>query len=206
MMRILQQARAKRDHNDEGFSLIEQIVVVGVLGIVLIIVFGFLMNATETTTRADANVRAEQDAINALRTATEDLRSAALVSPCAGFTYDKCVTIEISKVTFGGAACPKRVLRYWVEGTNFRQSLTDYAADCATVTKSGTRTLIGGIQSTSIFTFYAADGVTPLNLGTQASLVAKTPAIKVALSVKYRNNAAPLNLSSFASLRNNRMK
>lgn len=196
-------------HDDEaGFSLIEQIVVLGVLSAVLAIVFGFMTSATETTTRADASVRAEQEAITALRTVTEDLRSTRdeVVLPCAGVTFDKCVTVEISKVTSGTAVCPKRVVRYWVEGTDLRQQLTDYAQNCTTVTKSGTRTLVGGVESTSIFTYYASDGVTPLNLASQTALVAKTPAIKVALSVKFRKNAPALNLSSFASLRNNRVE
>jgi len=194
------------DQDDAGFTLVEQIVVLGVLSIVLIIVFGFMTSATETTTRADASVRAEQQAINALRTVTEDLRSTGedKVLSCAGFTMDKCVTVEISKVTGGTLTCPKRVLKYWVDGTDLKQQLTDYAANCTTVTKSGTRTLISGVQSTSIFTYYKADGVTPLNLATEAGLAKDTPAIKVALSVKFRNNAPALEMSSFASLRNNR--
>lgn len=196
----------RKSRDEAGFTMAEQVVVVGVLSVVLVIVFGFMMNATQTTTRADASVRAEQEAINALRTVTEDLRSATdeSLALCAGFTYDKCVTFSISKVTTGTDPCPKRVLKYWVDGTTLKQQLTDYAANCTTVTRSGTRELIKGVQSTSIFTYYASDGVTPLTLPGQDASVPNTPAVKVSLSIKFRNNAPPLELSSFASLRNNR--
>lgn len=196
--------RVERD--ETGFSLIEQIVVIAVLGVVLIIVFGFLMNATSLTARADANVRAEQSAINGLRAVTEDLRSAAKITGCTGLTYDKCVTVEISKVTSGTAACPKRVVVYQVVSNKLRQNLTDYAANCTTVTKTVQQDLVTGVQSTSIFTFYNTDGVTPLNLSssTDLALVPTTPAIKVGVSVQYRKDAANLSFSSIASLRNNR--
>lgn len=200
------ETQPQRGKGDDGFTLVEQIVVLAVLGIVLIIVFGFLMNATSMTARADASVRAEQAAINGLRTVTEDLRSAATISSCSGLTFDKCVTVEISQVTQGTADCPKRVVVYQVVSNKLRQTLTDYAANCTTVTKTGQIDLIENVQSTSIFTFYQSDGVTPLNLSsaTDVALVPSTPAVKAAVTVKYRKDAPNLSYSSIASLRNNR--
>lgn len=195
-----------RADGEAGFTLVEQLVTLTVLSIVLIIVFGFLMNATGITARADANTRAEQDAINALRTVTEDLRSAKTVSECAGQTLDTCVTIEIQKSTVAGATCPKRVVTYKVVANKLNQTYNDYAANCTTVTKSVNRPLISGVQSTSIFTYYAKDGITPLNLAVanDLAMAPAAPAVKVALSVLYRKNVTPLSLSSFASLRNKR--
>ena len=195
-----------RRRGDEGVTLVEQLVVVAILGVVMIVVFGFLMNATSLTARADANVRAEQAAINGLRTITEDLRSAAKITQCTGgVSWDQCLTVEISKVTSGDGACPKRVLVYRVVSNKLRQTLTDYAANCTTITKTGQRDLIEGVQSTSIFTFYSSDGVTPLNLaGATTAQIQATPAIKATAVVQYRKNVANLTYSSMAALRNNR--
>ena len=191
--------------DDAGFSLVEQIVTVSILGLVLAVVMSFLINATLITGRADANVRAEQDGLTALRTVTEDVRSVKTLSACSTLTFDKCVNLEISKATTAGATCPKRVVSYFVSGTDLKQVLTEYAANC-TVLRSGTRTLLANVQSTSIFTFYAADGVTPLNLNVANDLakVPAAPAMKVSVDVKYRQAAKNVTLSSLASLRNNR--
>lgn len=191
--------------DDAGFSIVEQIVTVAILGVVLAIVFTFLINATMITGRADANVKMEQNGLIALRTMTEDLRSARVLSTCSSTqTYDKCVNIEISKATVAGATCPKRVVQYYVSGTDLKMTLNEYAANCTTVTKSGTRILLAGVQTSSIFTYYGNDGVTAINLSTDAAKVPQARAVKVAFDVQYRKAAKNVSLSSVASLRNNR--
>ena len=68
------------------------------------------------------------------------------------------------------------------------------------------RKLVDGVQSTSIFTYYGTDGITPLNLSssTDLALVPKARAVKVALKLEYRKNVTAIDLSSVAALRNNR--
>jgi prepilin-type N-terminal cleavage/methylation domain-containing protein len=192
------------DDGDAGFTLVEQIVAVAVMGIVLVMVLGFLMQATEITARSDSNTRAEQNAILAMRTITEDIRSAKTLSQCTGLTWDKCITVEILKSTVSGQTCPKRIATYQVVSGELKQAYTDYAANCTTVTKTVNRPLISGVQNTSLFTYYGTDGVTALNLAdtTEAAKVIFSPAVKTSLTVLHRKNVKTLSLSSFASRRN----
>jgi prepilin-type N-terminal cleavage/methylation domain-containing protein len=207
-MTMISRVRSRMLHTgedgDAGFTLVEQIVAVAVMGIVMVMVLGFLMQATEITARSDSNTRAEQNAVLAMRTVTEDIRSAKTVSQCAGFTWDTCITVEILKSTVAGQTCPKRIATYQVVSGELKQQYTDYAANCTTVTKTVNRPLISGVQNTSLFTYYAIDGVTPLNLldATDQGKVVSSPAVKTSLTVLYRKNVKTLSLSSFASRRN----
>jgi type II secretory pathway pseudopilin PulG len=200
----LKRAWARRADDEAGVTLVELVVVTAVMSLVLVMVLNFLMNATWVTARADADTKAEQDGITALRTVAEDVRSAKTLSACTGFTFDQCVTVEILKATASGVTCPKRIATYRVISGNLNQTYNDYAANCTTVTKTVNRTLIAGVQSASIFTYYGADGLTPLNLtvSTDVAKVPATPVVKIALSVQYRKNTAAIPLSTFASLRN----
>lgn len=193
--------------DERGFSLIELVVTVGLIGIVLAVMLNFLDNTTKVTSRAANDVRADQDGQLALRTATEDIRSASAgtLVPCAPGTWATCLTVSIAKSTLA-KPCPKRVVTYSVVGTSFQQALTDYAADCTTVTKSSTRALMTRVTNTTgIFTYYQSDGITPFDLAVATDAdIALTRAVKILLAVQYQANSPVLSLSSVASLRNNR--
>lgn len=197
-----------RVRREDGFTVAEMIVTVGLVGVVLAVLLQFLTTATSVTARADNNVRAERDGQIALRTVTQDLRSAQTVSACASpDTYANCVTVEFTRSTVAKQPCPKRVVTYRASGSSLNQTFTDYAANCTTVTGSASRTLITGLTSTAIFTYYANDGLTPLVLTNSSDLAVlpKTPAIKASLAVRYPSPNAPvLTLASVATLRNNR--
>jgi prepilin-type N-terminal cleavage/methylation domain-containing protein len=197
-----------RVRQEDGFTVVEMLVTVALVGVVLAVLLQFLTTATTITARADNNVRAERDGQIALRTATQDLRSASTISACASpDTYANCVIVEISKSTVAKQPCPKRVVTYRASGSSLAQTLTDYGANCTTITGSSSRTLMTGLTSTGIFTYYGKDGLTPLvlNNSSDLALLPKTPAIKVSLAARYTSPNAPvLTLASVATLRNNR--
>lgn len=193
---------------EDGFTVGEMIVTVGLVGVVLVVLLQFLTTSTTVTARADNNVRAERDAQIALRTVTQDLRSASAISACASpDTYANCVTVDITRSTVAKQLCPKRVVTYRASGSTLTQTFKDYAADCTTVTGSASRILMTGLTSTATFTYYAKNGITPLLLSSSSdlALLPKTPAIRASLAVRYPSPNAPvLTLASVATLRNNR--
>ena len=204
---MIARIRRRARHGDGGFTLIELTVTLLVLGIVLAILFNFLANAMGITARANRDVRVEQDAQTALRIVTEDLRSARYraISPCAAAGLASCVTVEIAKSTLAAQDCPKRVVTFAASGGVLRQTLTDYAADCATVTKQQARNLLTGLTGTSIFTYYGADGITPIDINSAPlATVQAATAVATTLSVQFQTNSPTLTFKSTASLRNNR--
>lgn len=190
-----------------GFTVIELAVTLVVLGIVLAVLFDFLASAMGITARTNRDVRAEQDAQTALRIVTQDLRSARYhtISSCAAAGLASCVTVEIAKSTLASQDCPKRVVTYSVVAGVLKQDLKDYAADCTTVTKQQALNLLSGLTSASVFTYYAADGITPIDLSSAPlTTVQAATAVTTTLSVKFQTNTPTLTFKSTASLRNNR--
>lgn len=197
---------ARQIRGQGGFTMPEMIVTVMLLGVVSVFMLNFLDNTTTATSKATNDVTMEQDGQLALRSLTEDLRSARAISQCAGgVSYASCVTVEIAKSTNASQTCPKRVATYQAIGTTLVQKWTDYAADCTTATRSVNHAILSGVQSISIFTYYATDAITPLDPVVDAARVPLTPVIKITIPVKYKGRGASVvTLSSFASLRNNR--
>jgi prepilin-type N-terminal cleavage/methylation domain-containing protein len=193
------------DRDEAGFTMVELIVTIGLLSIVLVVMFGFLENTTSVTARASNDLSLERDAQQALRTVTEDLRSSRALTQCGATSFASCITVEISKSTNASNICPKRVVVYQATGANLTQAVTDYGADCTTVTKQFGQKLLTTLTSINLFTYYdATDAITPLASPTAATVTA-TPVVKITLQAKYKAANAPvLTLSSFASLRNNR--
>jgi type II secretory pathway pseudopilin PulG len=198
--------RAIRGRGDDaGFTVVEMAITVMLLGIVSFVMFNFLTNATSITNRASKDLQAEQKMTLALRTMTQDLRSASSVTACTAVSTKTCLVLEIPRSVALGISCPQRVITYKLTGGVIQEAETDYpAAACSpTTTKFTARPLLSSVvndpATQPLFTFFDTTGV-QFDPDVTTKAIAS---IKTSVSVDYGiNNAPKLSLSSIAALRN----
>jgi prepilin-type N-terminal cleavage/methylation domain-containing protein len=194
--------------DDRGFTMVELLVTVSLVSIVSVTLFNFLDQTTSVTSRIINDVETEQTAALALRTMTEDLRSATGIQACAAASYSTCVTFNIPRSATSGTTCPERQITYALVGTAIQESRFDYPSSCGTPTMIlSAKPIISGVQngaSTAVFTYYDKNQNVIDAINAPAS-VPQAVAVSVTLHVSYRGGGSVvLNLSSTASLRNNR--
>jgi hypothetical protein len=193
-----------------------------ILSLVSAVVFGFLAQATETTTRSNLNEQAQRDALIAVRTITANLRGVSAISstypatatcPSGGsyaspYTgYQNCLKFTISRPATGAATCPKTEVTYGLVNNNLLVDRVEYDTACAvTRTTSALPLLTGVINTTSgtpLFTYYSRSDIdmltSPFLNPTGAA------AIRLNLKVQYKGQkTTPLNFSAVVALRNKR--
>lgn len=211
---------------EDGFTVAELAVVVMLLAIVTLITFSFLDSTTATTARATRNAQAEMDAQIALRTMTEDIRSANPISgtypsggtcPAGGSFpsgYASCLRFTIVATTssaycidpeVGRIPAPYSRITYGLAGGVVRQDRTDYSATCGVVRSYTGRPVIRNVvnpASQPLFTYYKDKGalISPLN----SFDVTSADQIKTTLVLRYQQGAPTLELTSVAAPRNTR--
>lgn len=213
----------RRREPEEGFTVVELAVTVLVLGIVVAVLFGFLDSTTSVTARATRNVDAEQAGQLALRTISQDVRSAnpvvstypAAPTSCpAGGTfpaaYATCLPVVVVRSDVTGPACtgpdgllvqaPYSRITYALAGGRVLQDRTDYSSTC-TVTRSYTgRVIIDQVVNgagSPLFTLFDRSGSVTTSATNAAS-------VRIALEVRYHPRADVLELASAVALRNYR--
>lgn len=197
------------DHNDDGFTIVEMAVVVLLLGLVSFVMLNFLNSTLSTTTRASRDNQAEQNMTIALRTISQDIRSASSVTACASATYKTCLVLDIPRNAAVGLTCPGRTITYQFVSGQVKQTQVDYPANACspTTTKFSARPLLENVvngASDAFFTFYDKTGVAFDPDTTPAKLV-DTGSIKTLVKVDYKvSGSSPISLSSVAALRNQR--
>lgn len=195
----------KRD--DEGFTLIELMVVVLIMGIVTFMVLNFFDGMQKTVGRATNDVFSENELRIALRTMTEDIRAAkpglgniTFTSPTAcpaTPSASNCLRFTVLRTTAANPTC-QSIITYGLVGTLLKSTRTD--SNCAQNRAFTNKTVIGSVVngSAAVFTYYDDNG----NILSASQSSAAT--VKVTLNVEYQKNAPVLSISSFAALRNAR--
>ncbi|MGH9151799.1 MAG: PulJ/GspJ family protein [Acidimicrobiales bacterium] len=208
---------------EEGFTIVELAVTVLLLGIVVAVLFAFLDSTTSVTAKATRNVEAEQAGQLALRTISQDVRSAnpvvatyppAPTSCAAGGSfpaaYATCLPVVMVRSDVTGPTCtgpdgflvqaPYSRITYALAGGRVLQDRTDYSSTCA-VTRSYTgRVIIDQVVNgagSPLFTLLDRSG----NVTAAATNAAS---VRIALEVRYHPRAGVLDLASTVALRNYR--
>lgn len=208
---------------EHGFTIVELAVTVLILGIVVTVLFGFLDSTTSVTARTTRNVSAEQAGQIALRTVSQDVRAGNPITatypasptscPAGGSypaAYGNCLRVVVVRSDATGPSCtgpdglsvqsPYSLITYALVSGQVLQDRSDYSATCTVVSSYSGRTILDGVvnsASTPMFTFLDRAGVA-------TSSVTNVSSVKVALDVRYQQNAPDLQLSSVVALRNYR--
>lgn len=202
---------------EEGFTVVELAVAILLLSLVSFMLLNFLDSTTKLTNRASLHSQAEQDARLAMRTITQDLRSANPItgSPCTGGLKD-CISFEVQQPTRADRTCEKTTFTYSVVSGNLTRTstVTKWASSACAAPTTSTYPLLGSVVNTSVtpavamFTYYDRNGaVLP---PTDAATILRKPSaggaasIKVSFVVRFQAKAPELRLSGSVSLRNNR--
>jgi hypothetical protein len=204
------------------------------MSVVSILLFAFVNSMTNVTARTDSNVRAEQEAQNALRVIGRDIRAASPIIDSAGCDggFGDCLRFDIRTVTDFTRSCERDTVTYRLNRTNPQTNPQTITRDVQRwIWNAGTSSCIAGTAvtgapvigslrippGTPLFVYSdRRGGLLPSSDAACAS--APTPACKIVsapssdgtagvridLVVQYHSNAPTLNLSSNAVLRNGR--
>lgn len=211
---------------EDGFSLVELVVVMAVFGIILALAFRFLITVTDTTAAAQTSTAVQSQLELALRTISEDVRAATAISPScpAGGTapasYATCLQFTVDHDPNPTDLCPRSVITYWLAtatvngksiGTVYESS-TNYAGTpdaCTASTGYNNLPVITalGNGSTPLFTYADSFGNPLAVSGASPSPVTafqRAASVTVTLVDDPGGKVAPTELATTVALRNNR--
>ena len=206
---------------EDGFTAVEMVVTVLLVSIVSFMMLDFLDSTTMLSNRANGHSRAEQEAQQAMRMLTQDLRSANPITgaPCTG-GYKDCVSFDVQRAAQYGRTCEKTVFTYRLASGTLTRSMEERTWSTATnacvVTRSTSaypllRSVVNNSTTpqTPLFTYYDNKGAL-LDPGTKAAVIPLKPSlggaasVNVTFVVRYLAKAPDVRLSGSVSLRNNR--
>lgn len=211
------------DRNEDGLTLIELLVTMGIFAIVTLMLFTFMNGVTNVTARTDRHVQAEQSAQLALRRMTQDIRAANPIVDAAGCTgataaggFGECIRFDVPRPSEFTKPCVGTRVAYKLnrtagritrEATNYTWNTSTSACDPGPTTVGVVLDQLNYASSTAAFTYTNKAGTA---LTTAADIIRKpsaggTAAVKIDLVIRYQTRNTPdLVLSSNAVLRNNR--
>jgi prepilin-type N-terminal cleavage/methylation domain-containing protein len=220
----------RRRRDERGVTLIELVIVTAMMSIVSIMVYTVLIDSTQTAARADNSTRAENNGRLALRTISEDLRSAVQIrasssttacptglsypagfTSCIGFLIPHEVSANATTTTIAAGAapigCPYSNITYGLKSGVLLEDRTNYNDSCVATSVVTGRTILTGIDNSSsslpLFTFYDTFGN---QLGT-ANTVAdfqRAGSVSIQIALTYQKGAPDIALMTTAALRNDR--
>jgi prepilin-type N-terminal cleavage/methylation domain-containing protein len=202
-----------------GVTLVELLVTMVIATVVLGITLDFLVNVTDTEVHVSSVESVTRDVRFALRTISEDVRSATAVatsppatgSCAAASTFADCLQFTVVHSTSATTpSCPYSVITYGLKGGVVAEDRVDYGPSGSTcvVTRTTTgRTLLRDVPSnvTTLFTYFDHTGAP---IATDAVVGGAPPATNVASVLVTVTgtpaHGAPVTMSSLAALRNSR--
>jgi type II secretory pathway component PulJ len=201
-------SRLRRSGDREaGYTVVEMAVVLMLIGIVMASMLRFLYSTLSVTSQSNKDVRAEESLELAMRTMTEDLRSASVLSltGCGTSGYATCVTIDTPRSASPALSCPQARITYALSGTVVNATRVDFSSSCVSTATYTNKAVLSSVSSTStLFTYYDKSG----NLIDPVSAAASVPtaaSVSITVGVSYTTGSTPtLTLTSVAALRNNR--
>jgi hypothetical protein len=216
--------RPNPNRDERGTSLTELMATLGIMSVVGVLLFGFLFNVINTTSRVTSDTEKEKTIELALRPLTADIRGATSISKiypaattaCASGSYpagySNCLSLTIERPVEGALTCPKSVVTYGLKPDGvLRRDRTDYrlvGATCTATTSNTGHTVLEGISNgtTPLFTYYDNVGnvLNPSASGQTVNAMAAATTIRISLNVQYRSGSPLLRYTSDLALRNNR--
>lgn len=222
-------ARLRRRSRDErGVTLIELTLAMLIMSIVMLLAFNFLDHASLLTLRTEANAQSEQDAQQALRVVTQQVRGALPIGdPCSPSDdtatvgapgplpagYADCMKFSVKRIETGLDSCLESTFIFALVGPGSQKKLVEDRTDftrvggvCTATERHRRRIHLDKVVNTSgqpLFRYFSSSGAEiPATVG-NAAAVKKATTVRVTLAVKFHGNANPSVFSSSAALRNN---
>lgn len=206
-----------RCHDERGFSMVELLVVLILMGIIGAMTTGFLVSSATVTARAESSEQAGNGARLALRSMLEDLRAAQAVAVPTSTTacppgatgtavFANCLQFTVIHSSTG-SSYPQNVITYGLrsDGT-IREDEIFYTSSTSSTSFTG-KVVLGKVTngaSAPLFTYYDHFG-NPLSAASNSvGDYAIAGFIKVSINVSYQSNAPAVSVFSTAALRNNR--
>lgn len=220
----------RRQSDDEGFTLVEVLVAILLLGIIGGFVLTSVVQALQVTSETSERTDALTDVQRGLERVSRQIRTAdpLEIDPdgdCAGMSTSDCVDLVLTRrldaTTFIDGA--RREYAYYLvdtgDGVELRQDLDEYDADTGALIRSSNGEFIADIANlktgTPLFQFKAVDSVsgalkdvdctTPVLLDVDdcRSLYATSSVVKITLEKLLRDDEV-VSASTAATIRNTR--
>jgi type II secretory pathway pseudopilin PulG len=214
--------------SDDGVTLVELIVVLGLTSLAAVMMLGFLNQTMITSSSANSNAIAERDAQLALREITQDVRAATAIRttgapsttacPSTPTTFPSafpnCVSFAIPRSTSSSDTCSKSIVTYGLLNGTIRKDLVEVRPNAGSCTSPiSTTKLTGKIVATNVKNtaaqplFQYFDNYTNRITGTASTdLIKYQSARNVMVDIRMQANQSktPLVFTSTVALRNNR--
>lgn len=198
----------KKIFTQNGFTLAELVIVIGISSIILMTMFNFGAEIFSFNARSSSNLTAQNDARRVLKVMIKELRS---TSPSSAGAYP-LAAVGTSSITFFSnvdSDVQKEQVRYFLQGTTLRRGVINPSGNPITY-NSGSEvvtTLIPNVRnatSTSIFSYFTGSFT-----GTSTALVQPVSPtavrfvhIYVTLDPDPIKSTGPLEVESQVTLRN----
>lgn len=207
---------------EDGFTVTELMVVLGLLSIVTLLMFTFLAGTSQHVVRTDANSRAEDDAQLLLRSLSEDVRSLSEISstyPSSGscptggtfaspYTgYKNCISFTILRPNSTVPDCPRTEVVYGIVGAELRSDRRELqlsGGSCVVGTTTTKKVVLDKVNNgtTPLFQYLSSDNQDLIAAGLDP---ANATSVKISVKKRYSNTSGvTLSFSQIVALRNHR--
>ena len=190
---------------DKGFTLIEIIIAIGVLGFAVAMISLFALNVSQSELFISENLKIEEDIKQALRIMTPEIRS---INSSSNGSYGIAAVSSSSFSFYSDIDADNyfEKVRYFLDGSTLKKgviesSISPFIYDPG---QEKIKEVINGISSDDIFYYYddSYDGnQSPLDYPVDVS---KIRSVKIVISVEKEINLmpVPVELSLFITIRN----